>query len=129
MPMPALKPVSTGTEIKLATKPSRNTAASTNNTPTTKASVAAATTRSSRSPLGATLASSDAVSIAIVDVALTLSGRDVPSTAYTSIGTRAVYRPTSTGRPAMEAYAMAWGMTTAAAVRPAIRSSRSHPDE
>jgi hypothetical protein len=38
----------------------------------------------------------------------------------------ATYSPTWTGSPAMVAYAMAWGMTTAAVVTPAERSPRSH---
>ena len=42
------------------------------------------------------------------------------------MGTSAVYSPTCTGSPAIVAYAMAFGMTTAAAVRPAIKSGRNH---
>src|SRR6188472_2088042 len=36
----------------------------------------------------------------------------------------AVYKPTATGRPATDAYAIALGRTTAAAVSPATRSKR-----
>jgi hypothetical protein len=41
--------------------------------------------------------------MAMVEVVLTDNGRDVPKKAYTIIGTRAVYKPTSTGNPAIEA--------------------------
>src|SRR5579863_10320102 len=41
------------------------------------------------------------------------------------MGTKTVYSPTCTGSPAIVAYAIALGMTTAAEVRPAIRSDRS----
>src|ERR1700745_3540077 len=41
------------------------------------------------------------------------------------IGRNAVYKPTSTGRPAMVAYAIDFGMTTAAAVNPAMTSGRN----
>jgi hypothetical protein len=42
------------------------------------------------------------------------------------IGTKAVYSPTWMGRPAMVAYASGFGITAAATVRPAMRSSLSH---
>ena len=42
-PMPALNPVSTGSEIKLARKPRRSSPASSKNAPTSSASVEAAT--------------------------------------------------------------------------------------
>jgi hypothetical protein len=41
------------------------------------------------------------------------------------MGAVATYSPTCTGSPAREAYATAWGTTTAAVVRPASRSQRS----
>jgi hypothetical protein len=66
------------------------------------------------------------VTDAIEEVTLTLSGRDVPAKAYAAIGTEAAYRPISTGKPAIAAYAIACGLTTAAVVRPAIRSGRNH---
>ena len=44
-----------------------------------------------------------AVMIAIVDVTLTLSGRELPSSAYTTISTSAAYRPSCTGSPASDA--------------------------
>jgi hypothetical protein len=42
------------------------------------------------------------------------------------MGTVATYSPTWTGSPASDAYATAWGTTTAAVVSPASRSQRSH---
>ena len=59
-----------------------------------------AATSTSGSPLSAI---ADAVSSEIVDVVLTLNGREVPSRAYSAIGTVATYNPTSTGSPASEA--------------------------
>jgi hypothetical protein len=44
-----------------------------------------------------------AVSAATVEVVLTLNVRDVPSAAYTAIGTSAAYSPSCTGSPAMAA--------------------------
>lgn len=49
---------------------------------------------------------------------LTERVREPPSSAYTAIGTMQVYSPTSAGRPATVAYAIAWGMTTAPAASP-----------
>ena len=80
-PMPALKPVNTGSEIKLAIKPNRRTAASISMAPTSSARVAAAAMYSPAVPFGATSASSVAVRIAMVVVVLILSGRDVPKKA------------------------------------------------
>ncbi len=80
-PMPALKPDSTGSEMKLARKPSRSTDASASMMPTISASVAAAVNSMAGSPFGTTTASSAPVKIAIVVVVVTLSTREVPSTA------------------------------------------------
>lgn len=89
------------------------------------ARVDAATRARAGSPWDAA-ATAAAVRADSVEVVLTDSGREVPARAYTSVGTVATYRPTWTGSPAMVAYAMAWGMTTAAVVRPATMSPRSH---
>ena len=80
-PMPDLNPVSTGSEMKLATKPSRSADASTSIAPTRIASVADAATRSAAAAFGAASPRAAADKIAIVVVVLTLSGREVPSTA------------------------------------------------
>lgn len=50
-----------------------------------------------------TLATAAPVSAASVLVVETDSAREVPSSAWTSSGTSAVYRPTCTGRPAIVA--------------------------
>ena len=80
-PMPDLKPVRTGSEMKFAMKPSRSNEPSASRTPTSTDSVAAATIRAAGSPPGAERASCEAVRMAMVVVVLTLSGRDVPSSA------------------------------------------------
>ncbi len=80
-PIPDLKPVSTGSEMKFATKPSLSAEASTSIAPTTIASVADAATRSAAAALGAASPRAAADKIAIVVVVLTLSGREVPRTA------------------------------------------------
>ena len=80
-PIPALKPISTGSEMKLATKPSRSSEASRRMAPTRKVSVAEALIKDAGSPSGATWPSWAAARMASVVVVLTLSGRDVPTTA------------------------------------------------
>ena len=95
-------------------------------TPTSAVSVKAS--RSTSSALrGDRAASEVATRTAIVDVVETLSARDPPSRAYTAIGAMHVYSPISTGSPAMVAYAIACGITTVPAARPA-RTSRRHHD-
>src|SRR5689334_4456986 len=54
---------------------------------------------------------------------------DEPNSAASTVGTMAVYRPYCGGRPAISAYAMAWGTATAATVRPAARSRASRARE
>ncbi|KOX58712.1 hypothetical protein ADL19_06870 [Streptomyces purpurogeneiscleroticus] len=76
--MPALKPVSTGSEMKLATKPSFSSLAARSRIPTSAVSVAVAVTSFAGSPSGTTLPSSAAVKMASVVVELTLSTRDEP---------------------------------------------------
>jgi hypothetical protein len=74
-PVPILKPLRTGSEMKSARKPRRSSPAASSRPPTMNASVAAAVTRSSVEAIAV------AVRIAIVDVVLTLSAREAPSTA------------------------------------------------
>ncbi|MNY63883.1 hypothetical protein D3C86_2009090 [compost metagenome] len=76
-----MKPVSTGDEMKLATKPRRRAEAAIKSRPVSAVSVAAATSSRSGFPSGTTSASSLAVRIARVVVELTLSTREVPSRA------------------------------------------------
>ena len=79
--MPALKPVSTGVEMKLATNPSRSSRASTSIAPTSAVSVAVAVTSFAGSPSGTARPSCVPARIASVVVELTLSTRDEPSSA------------------------------------------------
>jgi hypothetical protein len=88
-PDPALKPVRTGSEMKLATTPSRRADVSRSMAPTKAARVAAATSSESVPPLS-TRRRAVAVRMAMVEVVVTLSGRDVPMIAYTMSGTSAV---------------------------------------
>ncbi len=81
IPMPALKPDNTGSEMKSAKKPTRSTAARTSMTPTINVSVAAARSNKSGSPPGTTSARLAPVRIAIVVVVVTLSTRELPSAA------------------------------------------------
>jgi len=76
--MPALKPVSTGTEIRFATNPKRRTEARISRTPVRAVSVAVAVISRPGSPSGAAIPSCVAVRIARVVVELTLRTRDVP---------------------------------------------------
>jgi hypothetical protein len=80
-PMPALNPVSTGVEMKLATKPSRSSRAASSSTPTSAVSVAVATIRRAGSPSGTASPSCVPVRIASVVVELTDSTREEPSSA------------------------------------------------
>ena len=80
-PMPALNPVSTGVDMKLATNPSRSSRASNSMTPTIAVSVAVAVMRRAGSPSGTLIPSCVPARIASVAVELTLSTRDVPSSA------------------------------------------------
>jgi len=72
--MPALKPISTGSEMKLARNPNRRPEASTSMPPTNSVSVAEAVMRDAGSPPGTTWPRSTPVKMAIVVVLLTLSG-------------------------------------------------------
>jgi hypothetical protein len=79
--MPDLKPINTGSEMKLATKPKRNTDASTSIAPTSIARVAPAASNAAVPPSGTASPNAAAASMAMVVVVLTLSGREVPSSA------------------------------------------------
>jgi hypothetical protein len=62
------------------------------------------------------------VTAAIEEVMLTQSGRNVPAKSHAAVG----YRSPLTGKTAIAAYAMAWGIAAAAVVKPALKSGRSH---
>ena len=102
-PTPALNPVSTGSEMKFARNPSRTMRAIMSIAPTRTESVAAAV--NALSDESARMASPIAVAhrIAIGVVVLTLSRRELPSPAYTAIGTRAANSPACTGNCAIVA--------------------------
>ena len=80
-PMPALKPVRTGVEMKLATNPRRSTVASISKTPTSAVSVATTVISFAGSPSGTARPSCVPVRIPRVVVELTLSTADEPSSA------------------------------------------------
>ena len=79
--MPALKPVSTGVDMKFATKPSRSSRAASSIAPTSAVSVAVAVISRAGSPSGTVSPSCVPARIASVVVELTLSTREVPSSA------------------------------------------------
>jgi hypothetical protein len=80
-PIPALNPVRTGVEMKVATNPRRSTDASIRNTPTIAVNVAVAVISLAGSPSGTTRPSCVPARMASVVVELTLSTREVPSSA------------------------------------------------
>ena len=77
-PIPALKPVNTGSEMKFATNPSRSAAASTRRTPTISTSVADARCSATASPSGTRRLNWAPMRMASVVLVLTLSGREDP---------------------------------------------------
>lgn len=89
-PTPALKPMRTGSETKLATNPRRSRRATIKTPPTRSASIAA--TAAGAAPLARAVSATTCaeVNIAISDVLVTLSGRELPSSGYTSIAAIAV---------------------------------------
>ena len=89
-PIPALKPINKGPEMKLAMKPSRRNEARARMAPTRSVKVAEALNSAAGLPLGTTWLSCAAAKMAMVVVVLTLSGREVPNTAYISGGRKAV---------------------------------------
>jgi hypothetical protein len=76
-PVPVLNPVRIGDETRSARKPSRRRPTTSRTTPTMMASADAAA-NGSLAPL---CSMADAVRSEMVDVVLTLNGREVPSTA------------------------------------------------
>ena len=78
-PIPALNPVRTGSEMKLAMKPSRRSEATRRIAPTSSVSVADTRNRAAASPPAATSPNSAPARIAIVVVVLTLNTLEVPS--------------------------------------------------
>jgi hypothetical protein len=69
-------------------------------------------------------ATAEAVSSDTMATGPKASAPEVPSSAYTAIGTTEAYSPVTGGIPANAAYAMAWGISMTAVVRPAVTSPR-----
>jgi hypothetical protein len=124
-PTPTLMPVKVASEMLSISTPRRSARAISRITPTSRVRVARA--RNGSSLPAATPAASrvEPVRMATVEVVLTDRVRDPPSNGYTAIGTMQVYSPTSAGRSARVAYAIACGMTTAPAASPPMRSLTS----
>ena len=80
---PTMNPFSTGSEMKLATKPSRSRPATTPMTPVVMASAAVIVTKASSLGL-TTSATAAAESAAVADIGPTMRWRDEPKTAYSS---------------------------------------------
>ena len=124
---PMMKPLSTGSEMKLAMKPSRSRPAITAMTPAVIASAVVNVTNSLE-PAVANWATAAAESAAVADMGPVTRCRELPKTAYRISAPGAAYRPTTGGAPAMLAYASASGTSTAQTVRPAIASPLSHSE-
>ena len=77
-PIPALKPVRTGSEIRFATAPRRRRRATRRIAPTTTDRVAATVSGETPLPSGASVETWAPARIAIVVVVLMLSGREAP---------------------------------------------------
>ena len=86
-PTPSLMPVSVASEMLSMSPPSRSRRAPTRMSPTRIVSVARSRAGSSLDAATDAVSSVDPVSTATVDVVLTDSVRDPPSSAYTTIGT------------------------------------------
>jgi hypothetical protein len=80
-PMPALKPASTGEEMKSARNPRRSRPAAARKPPTSTASNDAVATARPGSPSAPASTSAPAVRMEMVEVELTLSGRELPTSA------------------------------------------------
>src|SRR5262245_66667449 len=85
-PTPALKPVSTGSEMRLATTPRRNKPANSRNAPTRNDKVADAVSSAAGPSPEATWPRMLTAMIDMVEEGVTLRGRDVRNTAYTTSG-------------------------------------------
>lgn len=122
---PMMKPFSTGSEMKLAKKPSRNRPAASASTPVVSASAAVNAAKFSGPPVvrSATAAADRAAVAAMGPVTRCL---ELPNAAYKTSAGGAAYNPTTGETPAMVAYASASGTRTAQTVSPARRSPDSH---
>jgi hypothetical protein len=97
-----MKPLSTGSEMKLATKPSRASPATTPMMPVVIASV---TVRATNGPLPwvARSATAAADRAAVADIGPTTRCRELPKAAYSSSAAGVAYSPTTGETPAIVA--------------------------
>ena len=123
--IPMMKPLSTGSEISVATKPSRNSPATKAARPVAIAS-AAVSAAAFVPPCVTNWAIAPADSAAVADIGPVTRCRELPKAAYRISAAGTAYRPTTGDAPASEPYASASGTSTAQTVNPAIASPRSH---
>ena len=97
-----MNPVTTDLVRKSATNPSRAMPPATSSSPTVIASAAVSTRNSAGSP-PARSTTTAADMMAMVELAVTLTWRLVPNTAYAVMAANAVVSPTSGGTPASPA--------------------------
>ena len=121
MPTPARNPTSTVRDRKFARKPSRASRATSSIPPASRAASPASRTYRS-DPAAARPVSAAASMAAVAESAATTRWRDEPRTAKTAIGRSIVYKPVTSGIPAIFAYPSTSGIPRAASVRPASMS-------
>jgi hypothetical protein len=121
-----MKPLSTGSEMKLARKPRRSSPATRAMSPVVMARAAVWATNPALLGM-ATSATAAADRAAVADIGPTTRCRELPKAAYSSSAPGAAYSPTTGDTPAIEAYARASGTSTAHTVSPATTSPRSQP--
>ena len=100
IPTPVRNPTSTVRDRKLARKPSRASRATSSITPVSRAASPASLTYCS-DPSAASPDSAAASIAAVAESAATTRWRDDPRTANTAIGRSMVYKPVTTGIPAI----------------------------
>jgi len=125
-PSPNMKPTWTAAGMNRDTKPRRRKPMRPNARPARMASAADSDAMRATSPAART-PTSEAEMAAVEDVGLTMSWRQVPSSPYPSSPPMAANRPCWGGRPAIWAYAIACGTTSAHTVSAATRS-RGRPE-
>lgn len=87
---PVMRPVMTASEMLSTSGPSRNSRAASSTKPVSSTSVDRSASPSAAPVATPAATSVEAVSVAMIDVVLTLRMRDPPSSAYTAIGTMQV---------------------------------------
>ncbi len=98
-----MKPLITGSEMKLARNPSRRSPARHAAIPTATASAAVAAANAAASPGATTSATVAADSAAVADMGPTTRCRELPNAAYRSSAAGAAYKPTTGETPAIAA--------------------------